>query len=153
MTTIFLVRIIINIGLSEISFQIYNEFSKLYTSEMASSNPEGEGTSIDLQDGEIFHDINHANRESLSILMSVTQGQDRLLPRQQFSAPVVAGIVKSLLGLNPKEVVVLNNRDIVLECGDAVVATEVARALHGSLNWNGVGVQSKCLLTRKESAE
>ena len=143
----------LNIGLSEISFQIYSQFQKLYTSEMASSNPEGEGTSIDLREGEIFHDINHNNQGSLSILMSVTQGRDRPLPRQQFSASSVAEMVKGLLGLNPEEVVILNDRDVILECGDAVVATEVARALHGSLNWNGIGVQSKCLLTRRESAE
>ena len=143
----------LNIGLSEISFQIYHRFSELYTSKMATSNPEGEGTSIDIQEGEVFHDINQHNKGSLSILMSVTQGRDQPLPRQQFSASVVAGLVKNLLGLNPEEVVVLNDRDVILECGDAVVATEVARALHGSLNWNGLGVQSKCLLTRRESAE
>ena len=53
-------------------------------------------------------------------------------------------------GVVPKEVVIMNDQDVVMELEEETFIMEVSRAIHGLFHWGGQSICIDCLVAKKD---
>ena len=84
---------------------------------------EGEDTSMGDENGQQF-----------ALLLGVTQPNGRPLPIGGFTGRAMSQMLHEDAGVIPKEVVVMNDQEVVMEIEKGTPMIEVSKAIHGLLH-------------------
>ena len=84
----------------------------------------GDDTSIGDESGQKF-----------ALLLRVTHLNVRPLPVGRFTGWVVSQMLHEIAGVVPKEALVMNNQEVVVEFKEGTPMIEVSQAVHGSFHW------------------
>ena len=80
----------------------------------------GEGTSV-----------GDENDQSFGFLLTVTHSNGRPLPIGGFTRWAMSQMLHGIAGVIPKEVVVMNDQEVVMEFEEDTPMIEVSKAIHG----------------------
>ena len=87
----------------------------------------GDDTSIGDESGQQF-----------ALLLRVTQWNGRPLPVGGFTGQAMSQMLHEIAGVVLKEVLVINDQEIVMEFEEGTPMIEVSQAVHGSFHWGTV---------------
>ena len=71
------------------------------------------------------------------LLLRVTQANGRPLPSEGFISRAMTQMIHDIMGVNPKEVVILTDQEVVFEIEDQSSIIEVSRVIQGLFHWGG----------------
>ena len=87
------------------------------------------------------------------LLLQILQSNGKPLLSGSFTGRSVAEIVNKYARMNPIEVEVMNDRDVIVQLESDVPMAEAARLLHRTHDWFGQVVRISCLLSTRASIE
>ena len=71
------------------------------------------------------------NGQPFILLFRVTQANGKPLPIGGFTARAMSQMLHELAGVVPKEVVIMNDQEVVMELNEETPLMDVSRAIHG----------------------
>ena len=83
----------------------------------------------------------------LVILLKVARHGGRPLPRTLYQKSTIVEICKTVAGVEPLEVEVMNDYECVIECTDSSSPTAIARAIQEMSTWHDIEVEVRTLVT------
>ena len=90
------------------------------------------------------------NDQPFVLLLRVTQLNGKPLPIGGFTGWVISQMLHEVAGVIPKEVVVMNDQEVVMEYEKETPMMEVSKALskaiHGLFHWDGQSILDKAIL-------
>ena len=81
--------------------------------------------------------VGDQNRQAFVLLLRVAQPNCKPLPIGWFTGRVMSQILHEVAGVVPKEVVIINDWEVVMELDDETSMMEVLRVIHGLFHWSG----------------
>ena len=82
--------------------------------------------------------------------MRVTQVNGKPLPIGVFTARAMSQMLHEIAWVVPKEVVIMNNQEVVMELDEETSLMDVSRAVHGLLHWGGQSVSVDSLVGKRD---
>ena len=74
------------------------------------------------------------------LLLRVTQANGRPLPSGGFTSRAMTQMIHDIMGVIPKEVVILTDQEIVFKIEDQSSIIEVFRTIQGLFHWGGQSI-------------
>ena len=71
------------------------------------------------------------------VLLRVTQSNGKVLPIGGFTGRAMSQMLNEVTGVVPKEVVIMNDQEVVMELDDETSLMDVSRVIHGLFHWEG----------------
>ena len=71
------------------------------------------------------------------LLLRVTQTNGKPLPIGWFTGRAMSQMLHEIAGVVPKEVVIMNHQEVVMELDEEMSLMDVSRAIHGLFHWEG----------------
>ena len=90
------------------------------------------------------------NGQPFVLFLRVTQANGNPLPIGGFTARAMSQMLHELAGVIPKEVVTMNNQEMVIELDEETSLMDVLRAIHGLFHWGGQSVNVDSLVAKKD---
>ena len=75
------------------------------------------------------------NDQPFALLLRVTQSNGTPLPISGFTGWVMSQMLHEVAGVIPKDVVVMNDQEVVREFEKDISMIEVSKAIHGLFHW------------------
>ena len=72
------------------------------------------------------------------------------MPIGGFTARAMSQMLHELVGVVPKEVVIMNDQEVVMELDEEMSLMDVLRAIHGLFNWGGQSVSVDSLVAKRD---
>ena len=106
------------------------------------------------EEPEAFHDIdcynlNPSKSNSLTLLMKITQPEDKPLPVGVITERSIYALIKQVTGTVPLGVTVMNDRDVIVEFRPKVRLWEVSSLMHNLHSWDKYKIEVACLMLMK----
>ena len=80
------------------------------------------------------------NGQLFILLLRVIQANGKPLPVGGFTGRAMSQMLHEIAGVVPKEVVIMNDQEVVMELGEETSLMDVSRAIHGLFHWGGNSV-------------
>ena len=84
------------------------------------------------------------------LLLRVTQSNGKPLSIGGFTGRAMSHIVHEVAGVVRKEVMIMNDQEVVMELEEETSMMEVSRVTHGLLHWGGQSVSVDSLMAKKD---
>ena len=85
------------------------------------------------------------------LLLRVSQANGRLLPMGGFMSRAMTQMKHDITGINPKEVDILTDQEVVFEIEDQSSIIEVSRAMQGLFHWGGQLIMVDSVVATQDS--
>ena len=85
-----------------------------------------------------------------ALLLRVTQLNGKPLPIGGFTGRAMSQMLHMVAGVIPKEVVVMNDQEVVMELEEETSIMEVSRVIHGLFHWAGQSISVDSLVAKKD---
>ena len=82
--------------------------------------------------------------------MRVTQANGKPLPIGGFIARAMSQMLHEITGVIPKEVVIMNDQEVVMEIDEETALMDVLRTIHGLFHWGGQSVNVDSLVAKND---
>ena len=104
---------------------------------------------IKTEEGEdIF--VEDQNAQPYALLLMVTQLNGKPLPIGGFRGRAMSQMLQAVAEVIPKEVVVMNDQEVVMELEEETSIMEVSRVIHGLFHWGGQSISVDSLVAKKD---
>ena len=80
----------------------------------------------------------------------MTQSNGKPLPIGGFTGRAMSQMLSEVAGVVPKEVVVMNDQEVVMELEEETSIMEVSRAAQGLFHWGGQSISVDSLVAKKD---
>ena len=90
------------------------------------------------------------NGQPFVLLLRVMQANGKPLPIGVFTGRAVSQMLHEIAGVVPKEVVIMNDQEVVMELDEETSLMDVSRVIHGLFHWGGQSVSVDSLVTKKD---
>ena len=120
---------------------------------MATSDPKDQ---TDNAGTDLFHDIADSNDLDppkgyiLSLLIKMTQPEEKPLPVGVITERSIYSLVKWVTGAEPLGVTVMNDRDVIIEFRPKVHLWEISSLMHNLRTWHKCKINVTCLMSTKK---
>ena len=84
------------------------------------------------------------------LLLRVTQSNGKPLPIGGFMGRAMSQMLHEVAGVVPKEVMIMNDQEVVMKLEEETFLMEVSRVLHGLFHWGGQSVSVDSLVVKKD---
>ena len=78
------------------------------------------------------------NNQPFVLLLRVTQANGKPLPVGGFTGRAMAQMLHAIVGVIPKEVVILTDQEVVMELEEEASMMEVSRVVHRLFHWGAI---------------
>ena len=85
------------------------------------------------------------------LLLRVTQAHGRPLPIGEFTSKAMTQMIHKIMGVIPREVVILTDQKVVFEIEDESSMIEVSKAVQGLFHWGGQSVTVDSVVATQDS--
>ena len=105
---------------------------------------------------ESFKDITDSNDQNppqgyiLSLLIKITQPEEKPLPIGVITERSIYSLVKQVTGAEPLGVTVMNDRDVIIEFRPKVRLWEISSLMYNLRTWDKYRVKVTCLMSTKK---
>ena len=89
------------------------------------------------------------NEYTFVFLLRVTQSNGKPLPIGGFTGRAMSQMLHEVAGVVPKEAVIMNDQEVVMELEKETSLMEVSRVVHGLFHWGGQSISIDCLVAKK----
>ena len=105
------------------------------------------------KEGKEFHDLGQNEKvvQDLSILLTITGRHDDALPTGCMTSVNLACLIQERSGVLPYQILVLNDKETLVEFEQGSHVVEVSQALHGAGKWGELDVDIGCVISGKAS--
>ena len=83
-------------------------------------------------------------------MLRVTQANGKPLPIGGFTARAMSQMLHEIAGVVPKEVVIMNNQEVVMELDEEMSLMDVSSTIHGFFHWEGQSVSVDSLVAKRD---
>ena len=83
------------------------------------------------------------------LLLRVMPSNGKPLPIGGFTGRAMSQMLHEVVGVVPKEVVVMNDQEVAMELGEETSIMEVSRVIHGLFHWGGQSISIESLVAKK----
>ena len=83
------------------------------------------------------------------LLLRVTQSNGKPSPIGGFTDRAMSQMLHENAGVVPKEVVILNDQEVVMELDKEMSLMDVSRVIHGFFHWGGQSIYLDSLVAKK----
>ena len=83
------------------------------------------------------------------LLLRVTQSNGKPLSIGGFTGRAMSQMLHEVAGVVAKEVIIMNDQEVVMELEEETSMMEVSRVIHGLSHWGGQSVSVDSLVTKK----
>ena len=83
------------------------------------------------------------------LLLRVMQSNGKPLPLGGFTGTAMSQMLHKVARVVPKEVVVMNDQEVVMELEEETSLMEVSRAIHGLFQWGGQSISVDSSVAKK----
>ena len=90
------------------------------------------------------------SKQLFVLLLSVSQSNGKPLPTGGFTGRAISQMLHEVAGVVPKEVVIMNDQEVVMELEDETSMMEVSRVIHGLFHWGGQSISVDSLVAKKD---
>ena len=90
------------------------------------------------------------NRQPFVLLLRVTQSNGKPLPIGGFTGRAMSQMLHDITEMVPKEVVIMDDQEVVMELEDETFMMEVLRAIHGLFHWGGQSISIDSLVAKED---
>ena len=84
------------------------------------------------------------------LLLKVTQSNGKPLPIGGFTGRAMLQMLHEVAGVVPKEVVIMNDQEVVMELEEITSIMDVLRIIHGLFHWGGQCITVDSLVAKKD---
>ena len=84
------------------------------------------------------------------LLLKVTQSNGKLLLIGGFTGRPMSQMLHETAGVVPKEVMIMNDQEVVIELEEETYVMEGLRVIHGLFHWGGQSVSVDSLVAKKD---
>ena len=84
------------------------------------------------------------------LLLRVTQANGKPLPIGGFTGRAMSQMLYEIAGVVPKEVVIMNDQEVVMEFDEETSLMDVSRAIYGLFHWGGHPVNIDSLVAKRD---
>ena len=85
------------------------------------------------------------------LLLRVTQANGRPLPIGGFTRMVMTQMIHEIMGVIPREVIILTDQEVVFEIEDESSIIEVSKAVQGFFHWGGQPITVDSVVATQDS--
>ena len=78
------------------------------------------------------------------------QSNGKSLPIGGFTGRAMSQMLHEVAGVVPKEVVIMNDQELVIELDEETSLMDVSRAIHGLFHWGGQSISVDSLVAMKD---
>ena len=90
------------------------------------------------------------NVQPFALLLRVTQLSGKPLPIGGFMGTAMSQMLHEVAGVIPREVVVMNDQEVVMELEEETSKMEFSRVIHGLFHWGGQSISVDSLVAKKD---
>ena len=101
------------------------------------------------EEGDYLH-RGDQNEQPSVLLLRVTQANGKPLPIGGFTTRAMSQMLHGVAGAIPKEVVIMNDQEVVMELDEEMSLMDVSRAIHGLFHWEGQSVSVDSLVAKRD---
>ena len=83
-------------------------------------------------------------------LLGVTQSNGKPLPIGGFTGRTMSQMLHEVARVVPKEVVIMNEQEVVMEMDEETSLMDVSRVIHGLFHWRGKSISVDSLVAKKD---
>ena len=94
--------------------------------------------------------VGDQNKQPFALLLRVTQTNGKSLPIGGFTGQAMSQMLHEVAGVIPKEVVVMNDQEVVTELEEETSMMKVSKAVHGLCHWSGQSINVDSLVAKKD---
>ena len=105
---------------------------------------------VKIQEGDVHHHTDWKD-QLFVLLLRVTQANGRPLPIGGFTSRAMTQMIHDIMGVIPREVVVLTVQEVVFEIEDQSSIIEVFRVIQGLFHWGGQFIMVDSVVATQDS--
>ena len=90
------------------------------------------------------------NGQPFVLLLRVTQSNGKPLPIGGFTGRAMSQMLHDVAGVVPKEVLIMNDQEVVMELDEEMSLMDVSRVIHGLFHWGGQSISVDSLVAKKD---
>ena len=90
------------------------------------------------------------NRQPFILLLRITQANEKPLPIGGFTARAMSQMLHEIARVVPKEVVIMNDQEVVMELDEEMSLMDVYRGIQGLFHWGGQSVSIDSLVAKRD---
>ena len=90
------------------------------------------------------------NEQPFVLLLRVMQANGKPFPIGGFTARAMSQMLHEVAGAVPKEVVIMNDQEVVMELDEETFLMDVSRAIHRLFHWKGQSVSMDSLVAKRD---
>ena len=94
--------------------------------------------------------VGDQNEQPFTLLLGVTQSNGKPLPIGGFTGRTMSQMLHEVAGVIPKEVVVMNNQEVLMELEEETSIMEVSRTIHGLFHCGGQSISVNSLVAKND---
>ena len=102
---------------------------------------------IKTEEGDDLHSRDW-NEQPFVLLLRVTQANGKPLPIGGFTTRAMSQMLAEVAGAIPKQVVIMNDQEVVMELDEETSLMDVSRAIHRLFHWEGQSVSMDSLVAK-----
>ena len=84
------------------------------------------------------------------LLLRVMQSNGKPLPIGGFTGRAMSQMLHEVAGVVPREVMIMNDQEVVMELEEETSMMEVSRVIHGLFHWGGQSICIDSLVAKKD---
>ena len=89
-------------------------------------------------------------RQPFVLLLRVMQANGKPLPIGGFTTRAMSQMLHEVAGAIPKEVIIMNDQEVVMELDEEMFLMDVSRAIHGLFHGGGQTVSMDSLVAKRD---
>ena len=89
-------------------------------------------------------------KQPFVLLLRVIQANGKPLHIGGFTTRAMSQMLHEVAGALPKEVVIMNNQEVVMELEEEASLMDVSRAIHGLFHWEGQSIGMDSLVAKRD---
>ena len=89
------------------------------------------------------------NEQPFVLLLRETQLNGKPLSIGRFTGRAMSQMLHEVAGVVPKEVVIMNDQEVVMELEEETSLIKVSRVVHGLFHWGGQSISVDSLVAKK----
>ena len=97
-----------------------------------------------------YTSVGDKNDQPFALLLRVTHLNGKPLPIGGFTGWAMFHMLHEVAGVIPKEVVVMNDQEVVMEFEEETSIMEVSKVIHGLFHWGGQSISVDSLVAKKD---
>ena len=90
------------------------------------------------------------SRQSFVLLLKLTQANGKPLPIGGFTGTAMSQMLHDVVWVVPKEVVIMNDHEVVMELEEETSIMDILRVIHGLFLWGGQSISVDSLVAKKD---